>query len=371
MMILEKMIQRLRLYSFFLFLFPSIAIIGSLLIHNHLSEKDYTYQIKHSYLNDVPGEEYTIDCTINNNYCLKKDIEPGQFGNEEMITDFNNCRMHIVEFSFSDKTGEIYKDNIVPESLFKFDTKKAKFFIKKESVNNQIKLKRFVVNSKSSECIKNYPISYFFYKYFPPYSYIVNEKVKGITLGAATSVNPFFYGEVSISNLVKRHPINIFFKSFLYLSVIFMVAYWYNYNKIFKEVVDKKANIFYFFGFSSAVLLFLHVYFLGTTSNSELLKYFRKFVIIFFILFEVFAQSFLAFKIYKYRNIFTKYCYMPIVLTKIFFVTTVMIFTLLIILILSIYNLSSNVDYILEWNYFIVLLLFYLLSALMWKKINF
>ena len=32
------------------------------------------------------------------------------------------------------------------------------------------------------------------------------------------------------------------------------------------------------------------------------------------------------------------------------------------------YDLDSKVDYILEWNYFLILLFFYLLSFFMWKK---
>lgn len=371
-MILGQLIHKLRINSFLLFIIPSIAVLGSLLIHNHLSEKDYTLQIKYLNLNDVPGEEFIEDCSIDNNYCLKIGNEPGQFGNEKMLTNFNNCRMHIVEFSFSDNTGKIYRDNIVPKSLFKFDNKKARWIIKGESINNEIKLKRFVTNKKSSECIKNYPISYFFYKYFPPYSYLINQKAKGITLGTASSVNPFFFGEVSISNLVKRHPINIFFKFFLYIGVILMIMYWYNYNLIFKEILNKEKNIFYFFGLGSAVFLFFHIYFLGTTSTNEFLKDFRKIVIVLFILFEVIAQTILAFKIYNNKNIFSKYCYESIVLTKVFFVSIISIFTLTIIIILSIYDLPSSINNILEWNYFMILLLFYLLSALIWKKqINF
>ena len=33
--------------------------------------------------------------------------------------------------------------------------------------------------------------------------------------------------------------------------------------------------------------------------------------------------------------------------------------------------LSAKVDYILEWNYFLILLIYYLLSFLIWKKSSF
>ena len=43
---------------------------------------------------------------------------------------------------------------------------------------------------------------------------------------------------------------------------------------------------------------------------------------------------------------------------------------ILILTILIFYNLPSNIDYILEWNYFLILLIFYFLSYLMWKKLT-
>ena len=56
-----------------------------------------------------------------------------------------------------------------------------------------------------------------------------------------------------------------------------MIMYWYNNNKIFKILLNKKINLFYFFGLGSTVFLFFHVYFLGTTSNNEFLKDFPQY----------------------------------------------------------------------------------------------
>ena len=54
---------------------------------------------------------------------------------------------------------------------------------------------------------------------------------------------------------------------------------------------------------------------------------------------------------------------------KIAFVATMILISTIIIGILVFYNLPPNVDYFLEWNYFLVLLFFYLLSSIMWKKL--
>lgn len=359
-MILSKIIKRLRINSFLLFLIPSIAIIGSLQIHNLLT--DFQYRIEHKNINltDEPGKKYNVKCTKDNGFCMGK-VSEYLFERANKIDD---CFIHDVNLYYTvdgksnNDTSDVF--NLINE----------KWVIKEEYIDSEIVYTKSVSNKKNKYCIKNSKTFYFFYKYFPPFSYIVDEKVKGITLGTHLKVNPFLYGEVSISNLVKRHPINIFFKFFLYLSVILMIAYWYNYNKIFKKVLNKDINIFYIFGICSAVFLFFHVYFLGSTSDNEVLKNFRRIIIVLFILFEVLAQTLLAFKIFKNRNIFLKYCFRFIVLTKLFFVLFILIFTIAILTILSIYNLPNSVDYILEWNYFIVLLVFYLFSSLMWKKNN-
>jgi hypothetical protein len=389
-MILSKLINTLRVNSLFLFLIPSIAIIGSLLIHNFLVDFKYTLLTKSSHLSDVVGEEYTVDCTEDNSYCMvslgigdihhvakrkKHEAHLPRKKDEAHLPIYgkkiDDCFINSVNSVFLNN-GKEYPviEDFLPSALYIVEGKgaNAKVGLKKEFKNSKIELKQYVTDKKDEQCIKNDQIYYFFYKYFPPYSYIVDQKIKGINLGTGASVNPFLYGEVSISNLVKRHPINYFFKFFLYIGIILMIMYWYNYNKIFKIILNKKINIFYFFGLGSAIFLFFHVYFLGTNSNNEFLKDFRKSVIILFILFEVIAQTFLAMKIYKHKDIFTKYCYKLIVLSKVFFVSFILIFTVCVIIILYNYNVPSNVEYILEWNYFIALLLFYLLSYLMWKK---
>jgi len=181
-------------------------------------------------------------------------------------------------------------------------------------------------------------------------------------------VNPFLYGETSISNLVKRYPINFFFKTLLYLGIILMILYWYRFNVIFKEIIDKKINIYYFLGIGSAICLLIHVYFLGTSSNNEILKVIRKLVLVLFILFELLAQTFLIIKIYNNKKRLEPYTYKLIIWTKIIFVSLIIFFSAVIISLLIILDFPSTIENILEWNYFIILLFYYLLSSLMWKK---
>ena len=94
----------------------------------------------------------------------------------------------------------------------------------------------------------------------------------------------------------------------------------------------------------------------------------RKLVLVLFILFEILAQFFLIKRLYLNIDNFNNYISKKILNIKIIFVGFVVISSLVIIAILSFNNLDSKTDYILEWNYFALLLFFYLLSALMWNK---
>ena len=155
----------------------------------------------------------------------------------------------------------------------------------------------------------------------------------------------------------------------MYLSVIFMFFYWYYYNSILNKLSDKKGkNIFFIFGILSAIFLLFHVFFLGSKFESVFFTKLRRSYVVFFILFEVLAQTFLIIQIFKRKFKLLKYINKIIIYLKIFFVSAVILITAIILTILTFYDLNSKIDYILEWNYFLFLLIFYFLSFLMWKR---
>ena len=148
-----------------------------------------------------------------------------------------------------------------------------------------------------------------------------------------------------------------------------MVFYWYLNNLILNNLLNKKKqNLYYIFGVLSAFFLLLHVIFLGWTFENKILTLLRRSYIVLFIFFEVLAQGFLIKDILKRKNEIIKYLNNIVVYIKLAFVILICASTLIIFSILLIVNLESKVDYILEWNYFLILLIFYLLSSIMWKK---
>ena len=359
-----KIISKIRVLAFSLFFVTSIGLIGSLLIHNYIVKFEYTHSVKYSdFMVDQPGNKFSILCDQSNGFC--NDIQDEIYKKNKKL---DMCFKYAVEKNYYVDDKLINNDDLIYtrrgiKSQSEFESK-----IKGLYSNQTINLEFIVVDIINKKCIKN--SSYVtIYKIFPKlFDYLANFKSKGLKLASSVSVNPFIYGEVSISNLVKRPPINYFFKTLLYVSIVLMVVYWINFNRVFKNIFNQKKNIFFILGVLSAFFLFFHILFLGSTIENELFKKARRLIIVLFILFELLAQIFLAKQLFNKRDLLIKYCHKSIILVKITFVSIIVLVSFVIILILAFANLPSNIDYILEWNYFLILLIFYFLSSIMWKS---
>jgi hypothetical protein len=224
----------------------------------------------------------------------------------------------------------------------------------------------------NSSCILNYD----FYKYYPHFKWffesLANLKDNNkYSVGHSKIVNPYIDGETSISNVAKRFPINYFFKILLFSSSIFMIFYWVSYNNIFNKIVNKKkTNIFFLLGLSSSFFLFLHVLFLGTNLDFIYFQNIRRIIIVLFIFFEIFAQANLIINLYNNKERLNLYINNFFLELKKYFVILIIIATIVSLIIFILIDPGYQFNNILEWNFFTFLLLFYLLSFLMWKKIN-
>ena len=63
-----------------------------------------------------------------------------------------------------------------------------------------------------------------------------------------------------------------------------------------------KDNYFLIFGIGSALFLIAHSIFLGIKFDYDLYKFFRRFVILGFIIFEVIAQTLLVISLFKIKE---------------------------------------------------------------------
>ena len=340
---MENSIRKLRIIALLLFITPATALVGSLMVHNYLIYFKFHPGYNYNFENKLPGNSYNLLCDEKNKYC------------EEKNKKLNQCNLNLFSSYYTSEDGNIIEF---------INSKEIQDFDKKVFLNFKM------TNELNPLCILNTK-NKIYYDLFPSffekiYKIKTNKKTN---LGTSETVNPFIYGETSISNIVKRFPINYFFKPLLYIGVIFMLLYWVYYNNVFKNLTKTTKNFYFFsFGLLSAAFLFLHVFFLGWNFESEFLTKLRRTFVVFFIFFEVLAQTFLIKQIFLIKDKINNYLYSVIVYLKLFFVLTICLATVLILIILMIFDLSSKVDYILEWNYFLILLFFYYLSFLMWRK---
>ena len=353
-MVLNKRINFIRTISLSLFIFSLLSLIGSLWLQNTLAEFKFQKNIYDKKV-DISGIlNKKIDCSKN----LKQCLGGPDLGFLNASKTLGNCFKNKYEIFYKIEGEKIRNDR--------------NFFVLNNEIKPEYKDKDIEVffqfsDEKNETCIKNSKY-YKLYEIFPYYSEFLYDLRNMSSLGSLIAINPFINGESSISNIVKRFPINLVFKPLLFISVILMYIYWKNYSHLFKEILNSRNNKFVFFGIASALFLFLHILFLGMEIDSKIFKLLRKLVIIFFILSEIAAQSLLSIKLFKNKNNLSIYCKTYIINIKLLFVIVIATISAFVILILLMYDLSSKVDYILEWNYFAALLFYYLLSALMWKK---
>tara|TARA_Y100000996_G_scaffold362005_1_gene305150 strand:+ start:315 stop:1022 length:708 start_codon:yes stop_codon:yes gene_type:complete len=187
---------------------------------------------------------------------------------------------------------------------------------------------------------------------------------------------PYLDGGASISRTARPYPSWLVFKPAMILTSFLLIKYWL-YNKKIIEFFNqnhKYTKKIVFFGIASAVALTLHAIFLGIKFDNDLYKLFRRVIMLSFIIFELVAQAYLVATYYSFRNKMTNYINIKYLKLKIFLVSTLIIVAIISIPIISLpgddfFGLNLKFfKHALEWDYFLGVISFYLLTFLMWKK---
>tara|TARA_A100001037_G_scaffold279269_1_gene280954 strand:+ start:1173 stop:1871 length:699 start_codon:yes stop_codon:yes gene_type:complete len=187
-------------------------------------------------------------------------------------------------------------------------------------------------------------------------------------IGRSQPTFPYFDGGVSISRTARTYPTYLIFKPAMIFSSILLIIYWIKTNKLINSYENLEIrNAFKTFGILSAVFLIIHSIFLGVKFDYDLYKFFRRFVLLSFIIFEIIAQSLLVYRFFKLKSLINNHINSYVLILKIILVTILVIVA---ITSLPIVVTSGNVHFkhALEWNYFVGVILFYLLTFLFWKK---
>ena len=180
---------------------------------------------------------------------------------------------------------------------------------------------------------------------------------------------PYIDGSLSISRASRTYPQYLVFKPSMIITAILLYYYWNNNNSLVNRLYSTNKNFkFKTFGILSAIFLAVHSIFLGVKFDIQLYKLFRRIILLLFIIFEIIAQGYLVYHFYKLKEklnklVNKKYLFLKIILVS--FLALVAVFSLPLLVTKG----NTHFKHALEWNYFVGVILFYLLSRLFWKKV--
>tara|TARA_B100001057_G_scaffold17804_1_gene16459 strand:+ start:6302 stop:7009 length:708 start_codon:yes stop_codon:yes gene_type:complete len=187
---------------------------------------------------------------------------------------------------------------------------------------------------------------------------------------------PYFDGGASISRTARPYPSWLVFKPAMFFTSFLLIRYWL-YNKDIVKVVNgnhKYLKKIVFFGIASAIALTIHSIFLGIKFDNDLYKLFRRVIMLLFIIFEIVAQAYLVATFLSLKEKLSEYINLRVLKLKLILISTLIAVAVISIPIISLPGdnfFGFNVKFFkhaLEWDYFIGVISFYLLTYFMWKK---
>ena len=179
---------------------------------------------------------------------------------------------------------------------------------------------------------------------------------------------PYLDGSLSISRASRTFPQYLIFKPSMILTAVLLYYYWKSNNNLVNKLYSTKINYkFKTFGILSAIFLAIHSIFLGIKFDLQIYKLFRRVVLLLFIIFELIAQGYLVYHFYKLKVELQDFVNRKVLFIKIFLVSV-----LVLVAVLSLPTLvtkgNTHFKHMLEWNYFVGVILFYLLSRFFWRR---
>ena len=189
---------------------------------------------------------------------------------------------------------------------------------------------------------------------------------------------PYFDGGASISRTARPYPSWLVFKPAMFFTSYLLIKYWL-FNRdiiIFFKSDHKNIKKIVFFGIASAIALTVHSIFLGIKFDNDLYKLFRRVVMLSFIVFEIVAQAYLVATFWSFKEKLKDYINPVVLSLKIILVSILIVVAVITIPIISLpgddfFGIKLKFfKHALEWDYFIGVITFYLLTFFMWRKSN-
>ena len=189
---------------------------------------------------------------------------------------------------------------------------------------------------------------------------------------------PYIDGGASISRTARPYPSWLIFKPAMFLTSYLLIRYWLFNKDIIKFFSNNHKNLkkIVFFGVASAIALTIHSIFLGIKFDNDVYKLFRRVIMLSFIVFEIVAQAYLVATFFSFKEKLNEYINPLFLNLKIILVSLLILVAIISIPIISLPGddfFGINLKYLkhaLEWDYFLGVITFYLLTFFMWKKPN-
>ena len=181
---------------------------------------------------------------------------------------------------------------------------------------------------------------------------------------------PYFDGGTSISRTVRPYPNWLIFKPAMFLTSFLLIKYWYCSRSIIISFNEDHKHIkkIIFFGVGFAIALTIHSIFLGIKFDNDLYKLFIRVIMLVFIIFEITTQTYLVATFYSFKEKLNKYINPIILKIKLFLVSLLILIAIICKPIISWPGDNFKfLKHMLEWDYFLGVKSFYLLTFLMWK----
>ena len=200
------------------------------------------------------------------------------------------------------------------------------------------------------------------------YVYLENTIFAVDMIGRSNFSIPYLDGSLSISRASRTFPQYLIFKPSMILTAYLLFIYWNNNNKLINSLNSTSINYkFKTFGILSAVFLAVHSIFLGVKFDIQIYKLFRRVVLLLFIIFEIIAQGYLVYHLYKLKFKIEELINKKVLILKIILVSVLIIVALFSLPILVTKG-NTHFKHGLEWNYFVGVTMFYLFTRFLWKR---
>ena len=186
---------------------------------------------------------------------------------------------------------------------------------------------------------------------------------------ASEWIIPYFDGVASISRVVRVFPNYLIFKPAMFITAFLLIKYWIINRDLITKINGTHIHLkkIFYLGIASAIFLIMHSIFLGIKFDIAIYKLLRRVVLLLFIFFEIAAQFYLIKILIDIKPKISS-----MINSKILQCKKILVYILIIITTVSLPFLPFDnfkiLKHMLEWNFFLGVITFYLLNFFMWKK---